>query len=214
MGPSGGGEQAVSSAQDRLLEILAGMREPATLAQLAEASGLHENTVRVHLDGLRERGRVTRLKDASSVRGRGRPAWTYVARQAPYAALAEALAAGLELGGDLTTSDAATRGGRAWGERLTAHLGLQQAEPMERVLLTLEHVGFKPEVGDDGTVRLTHCPFLDAAHAHPEAVCNVHRGLVEGALGGSIDDDSLRPFAEPGACVVHLPTLDQSQDDT
>src|SRR5690606_6843684 len=157
----------------------------ATLAQLSEASGLHINTVRGHLDALRDRGRVTRLRGIPL--GRGRPAWSYVAREAPYAALAEALAAGLESGPGLPPAEAALHGGRAWGERLRERLDLEQERPRDAVLVALDHVGFRPRLGEDGQVRLTHCPFIDAARAHPEAVCSVHRGLVEGALGGPID---------------------------
>ena len=30
------------------------------------------------------------------------------------------------------------------------------------------------------TVAFTHCPFRDLAETHPELVCSLHRGLVEG----------------------------------
>lgn len=203
LGPSGGSELPVSTAQDRLLELLAELDEPATLAQLSEASGLHANTVRGHLDVLLERGRVTRLK--TPTQGRGRPAWAYVGREAPYAGLAEALAAGLEEGGGLSPADAARQGGRRWGERLTERLALDDTAPRERVLIALEHVGFRPELDETGTVRLTHCPFLDAAHAHPDAVCSVHQGLIEGTLGTTVETSALKPFASPGACLVQLP---------
>lgn len=203
LGPSGGSELPVSTAQDRLLELLAELGEPATLAALSAASGLHPNTVRGHLDVLLARGRVTRLK--TRVRGRGRPAWTYAAREAPYAGLAEALAAGLEEGTGLSPAEAARRGGRRWGERLTTRLALDDTAPRERVLIALEHVGFRPELDDTGVVRLTHCPFLDAAHAHPDAVCSVHQGLLEGTLGATVETGALKPFARPGACLVELP---------
>jgi predicted ArsR family transcriptional regulator len=73
-------------------------------------------------------------------------------------------------------------------------------------MLTLEHVGFGPEMSADKTlVRLTRCPLIDAARAHPEAVCSVHLGLIEGALGESLDPAALQPFAEPRACLVSLP---------
>lgn len=202
LGPSGGDTRAVSTAQGRLLEILRSLDGPATLVQLSEASGLHVNTVRGHLDALRDRGRVTRLRGVPL--GRGRPAWSYVAREAPYAALAEALATGLESGPGLPPAEAALHGGREWGARLRDRLDLTGQEPHERVLVALDHVGFRPQLGDDGGVRLTHCPFIDAARAHPEAVCSVHRGLVEGALGSAIDPTALKPFAEPGACIVDL----------
>ena len=55
---------------------------------------------------------------------------------------------------------------------------------------------------------LRTCPLLDAAKRHPEVVCQVHLGLVAGAL--EADDHSaeglgLRPFARPGACELALP---------
>ena len=41
----------------------------------------------------------------------------------------------------------------------------------------------------------------------PEVVCSVHLGIVRGALdtwGTTSDETSLVPFAEPGACLLHL----------
>ena len=73
------------------------------------------------------------------------------------------------------------------------------------MLLALEHVGFAPEEDEDGSVRLTCCPFIDAARVHPQTVCGVHRGLIEGALGTDVANGALQPFAEPGACRVALP---------
>ena len=48
---------------------------------------------------------------------------------------------------------------------------------------------------------------LDAARRHTEVVCSVHLGLVRGALaayGASEDGTALEPFAEPGACLLHV----------
>ena len=47
----------------------------------------------------------------------------------------------------------------------------------------LSELGFDPAVvADDGlaTIAFTHCPFAELAAAHPEVVCHLHRGLVEG----------------------------------
>jgi predicted ArsR family transcriptional regulator len=72
-------------------------------------------------------------------------------------------------------------------------------------MLALEHVGFGPEISADRTsVRLTRCPFIDTARAHPEAVCSVHLGLITGVLGRPLDRAALQPFAGPGACLVTL----------
>ena len=56
-------------------------------------------------------------------------------------------------------------------------------------------------------VRLTRCPLLEAAHKYPDVVCGVHLGLAEGALeeyGADPEGTELLPFAEPGACRLHL----------
>ena len=68
--------------------------------------------------------------------------------------------------------------------------------------------GFEPEADATATtVRLTRCPLLEAAHRSPEVVCSVHLGLVSGALeeyGADPEGSDLVPFAEPGACLLHL----------
>ena len=56
-------------------------------------------------------------------------------------------------------------------------------------------------------VRLTSCPFLSLAEAHPDVVCGVHLGVIGGALGAlgaSGADTDLEPFAAPGACLVRV----------
>lgn len=202
LGPLLAERRAISDAQQRLLDVLVGFDAPVTLAELAEAAGLHENTVRGHLDALHERGHVTRLRVAPH--GPGRPAWSWLARRPAYAALAEALARAVEDGAGVPAREAGRRAGRAWGERLAEQLGTDDDTAQQRLNLALEHVGFAPEEQADGTVRLTRCPFLEAARVHQDSVCSVHRGLIEGALGGAVDPTALRPFAEPGACRVTL----------
>ena len=71
-----------------------------------------------------------------------------------------------------------------------------------------DDLGFAPEADVRATsVRLTRCPLLEAAHRYPDVVCGVHLGLTEGALeeyGAEPGDARLVPFAEPGACRLHL----------
>lgn len=203
VGPPSGASRAPTGAQGRVLAALAQRDSPTTLAQLAEITGLHENTLRGHLDALHQAGHVSRLRVTPS--GRGRPAWSYVAREAPYAALALALSRGLENNPGATAREAGESGGRAWGEQLRELFDEDDQTPEERLMLALEHVGFGPEISASRTsVRLTRCPFIDTARAHPEAVCSVHLGLIKGALGESLDRAALQPFAEPGACLVTL----------
>lgn len=200
LGPVSAVRASVTDAQQRLLDVLSGFDGPATLAEIVTASGLHENTVRGHLDALRDGGHVTRLRSAPH--GRGRPAWCWLARGPAYTGLVEALAQGLESGGRRSAQEVGRRGGRAWGSRLAAQLSADHDTAARRVSQVLKHAGFAPEEQPDGTIRLTRCPFLDAARAHPDSVCGVHRGLIEGAYGGAPGATSLIPFAEPGACLA------------
>lgn len=78
----------------------------------------------------------------------------------------------------------------------------------------LDDLGFTPEVVPErpAEIRLTRCPLLEAAHRHPEVVCAVHLGIVRGALteyGADPAGSALVPFAEPGACRLVLPALEE-----
>ena len=58
------------------------------------------------------------------------------------------------------------------------------------------------------TVLLRTCPLLDAARRHPEVVCQVHLGLVAGALEAHHEpSDGLRlvPFSRPGPASSPCP---------
>jgi predicted ArsR family transcriptional regulator len=105
--------------------------------------------------------------------------------------------------GDVSSDMA--RLGRGWGSRL-----VQSREATEdadgTVVDLLRTLGFDPD-GRPTHLRLRQCPMLDVARRHPEVVCQVHRGLVEGALeaaGGDPDRVDLEAFAERGACILRL----------
>jgi predicted ArsR family transcriptional regulator len=216
--PSSPVPAALSRARRGLLELLQA-EGPRTLAALAARSGLHENTVRGHLEGLAADGLVTREQEAPQ--GRGRPAWRWAARSGAsqeYAGLATALARTLRRTSARPEEDA-LGAGRDWGHGLATGLatgrgvgsvgavaGPGDASAAVRLRGLLDHLGFDPEgEAERGELRLTGCPLLEAALEEPEIVCNVHRGLVAGALAeyGDPDPDvELLPFAEPGACVL------------
>ena len=79
-----------------------------------------------------------------------------------------------------------------------------------KVVAILDEVGFAPEADARATtVRLTRCPLLETAKEYPDVVCGVHLGIVRGALeeyGADSTRTDLLPFAEPGACRLHLLT--------
>ncbi len=170
---------------------LATSTTPLSAQDLADALGLHANTVRLHLERLREAG----LVDVEAIhRGTvGRPQHLYsLAAGAPglgFDPPAHALLAGLlaamaeQMGAD---AEAATATGRAWG--LEAGKRTPSRSCLDSLAAELARLGFEPaadeDIGPDGTARIDflHCPFRELAEAYPELVCNLHRGLCEGVV--------------------------------
>lgn len=206
----------MSRARAIVLERLSRLRQPVTVAELSGMTGQHPNTLREHLDALVEAGFVARsLDEPPGGRGRGRPALRYEVRPAEeaqpqvreYAHLAGALAGHLSR----TSADPqrdAEDAGRHWGRDLVAQdPPAPGADRARHVLAVLDRLGFEPEHGPDGLVLLLRCPLLEAARRQPDVVCHVHLGLVQGvyeSLGPPVEGVSLEPFAEPGACRLHL----------
>jgi predicted ArsR family transcriptional regulator len=221
-------EGAPSRAAAAVHDLLVDHRAPVTAADLARKAGQHPNTVREHLDALVEAGLASRQRASTS--GRGRPAWLYAATAAEqpvvreYAGLATALAMQLARTSAQPREDA-VEAGRVWGEQLAA----QQEPPSSpagarrEVVNLLDGLGFDPQADARvQAVRLRQCPLIAAARQEPEVVCSVHLGIVRGALDTwhtRSDRTSLVPFAEPGACLLHLTgattrTPEQTADGT
>jgi predicted ArsR family transcriptional regulator len=206
------------AARAALLGTLQEQPGPSSLAALAEAAGLHPNTVREHLGALVRGGLVRRRQAVPS--GRGRPAWLYEAGgdegrlRSEYGGLAATLAAAIQRTSG-APRETAIDAGAEWGHQLArarAAAGPPGGGTARReVVDLLEDIGFAPERGGRrSTVRLTRCPLLEAARRYPDVVCGVHLGIVRGALverGGDPAGTELVPFAEPGACLLELPAV-------
>jgi predicted ArsR family transcriptional regulator len=177
---------------------LASSPRPVTATELADRLTLHANTVRLHLERLRDAG----LVDVEPVhRGTvGRPQHVYsLAAGAPglgfdppsYTLLAGLLAALAErVGAD---GDEAGAIGRSWGAE--AGKRTRSRSCAKALTAELERLGFDPAVetsGGEATIAFLHCPFRELAEAYPELVCNLHRGICEGVVGavggGSVED--------------------------
>ena len=214
-------EPPLSGRRAVVLERLQQVGASTTIVALAAELGVHPNTVREHLDALVDRGLAVRGQEQG--RGRGRPAWTYVAatdnvepdqRVRDYAGLATALAAHIAR----TSHDAGTEAldaGIAWGHELAAAHQRKPAPSTARaargqIVDLLQDLGFDPVANPAATtVALRRCPLLDAAKRYPNVVCQVHLGIVRGAMdvvGGDPTRTALLPFAERGACRLHLLT--------
>ncbi len=210
--------RALSPARVTVLDAVQEAAEPTTLAALSEATGLHPNTLREHLDALVARGLVRRTRATPS--GRGRPAWLFSPAEAEpgapgseYAGLAATLAAHIRRTSQEPGEDAIAAG-RAWGRDLARKAGPPDAPGPEaarrQVARLLDEVGFAPTTDAHAhTVRLTRCPLLETAKEFPDVVCGVHLGIVRGALeeyGADSDRTDLFAFSEPGACRLELLT--------
>ncbi|MGH7920908.1 MAG: helix-turn-helix domain-containing protein [Candidatus Dormibacteraceae bacterium] len=199
---------ALASATRRhVLDTLARSPKAMDARALASALGLHVTTVRFHLQHLEEAGLVGRTRGPERRRGRPRMLYRVVgsvrdddAREQLLRVLAAALAA-RGAGGEARSLWA----GRRWADRLAPPDG--GADPgLPALVDTLDRLGFGPQLEGE-TVQLRTCPFREAAREHPEVVCTVHRGLIEGILRNRTSPPPaarLLPFVEPELCVIRL----------
>ncbi len=194
---------------------------PVTTADLVDVVGLHANTVRAHLQELTAAGLV-RMETVPPA-GRGRPAHQYTITDqgravprvndpafAEYRGLTTAFATYLAARSE-DPSDEARDIGRAWGRQLASGEETDGADATGLVIRLLTRLGFTPvppaEATPEEGIALRTCPLLELAEEMPEVICQVHQGLVEGALdqyGSRTTGVQLLPFEEPGACRLHL----------
>ena len=188
---------------------------PRSTGEVAETLGLHPNTVRPHLERMRDVGLLDVEIDS---RGQvGRPTHRYfVAADAPslgleppaFPILARMLvsaAGSLGIGGEDVVE-----AGRDQGRSMAGVAG-DDEEPgacIDALVAALQSMGFDPaaEADDDAaTIAFTHCPFRELAETHPEVVCHLHRGIVEGFLERSpVDVHEFGTLADREPCQVVL----------
>ena len=55
-------------------------------------------------------------------------------------------------------------------------------------------------------IAFAHCPFRELAEAHPDLVCSLHRGLVEGFVDamGDAEVDDFHPLVHRLPCQVTI----------
>ena len=199
---------------------LASSTAPLTANELAERLGLHTNTVRLHLERLREAG----LVDVEPVhRGTvGRPQHVYsLAPGAPgmgfdppsYTLLAGLLATLAERVG--AEADDAAAAGRSWG--VEAGRRTRSRSCVKALAAEMDRLGFDPAIGakrDLVELGFMHCPFRELAEAYPELVCNLHRGICEGVVdemgGGSVVEFATLYDRDPCRVTVAVGYPEQS----
>jgi predicted ArsR family transcriptional regulator len=185
---------------------------PQSTAEIAETLDLHVNTVRPHLERMRDVGLLEVRSEARG--GVGRPQHRYsLAPDAPslgfeppafprLARLLARLAAELGVRDDdaieIGREEGAIEAGRYRNRSCIDALEAQQAL-----------MGFDPTRVEDGastTLAFANCPYGELAREHPEVVCGLHCGMVEGFVDGFADVEvvEFRSLVHRQPCQVEL----------
>jgi predicted ArsR family transcriptional regulator len=194
---------------------LARSAKPLATADIADSLDLHPNTVRPHLERMREVGllevsaevrtavgrpqNLYALSDGAPSLGLEPPTFPMLARM--LVRLAEAAGA--------TPEDAADVG-REQGQ-LDAVPYAKAASCLEALVERLDGLGFDPAVdgsdeGETAVIAFAHCPFRELAEAHPDLVCSLHRGMVEGFVEamGDAEVEEFHPLVHRQPCQVSV----------
>jgi predicted ArsR family transcriptional regulator len=182
-----------------IYQEVAGADTPLSTADIAARLRLHPNTVRLHLEKMREAGLLVMSSDRQGVVGRPQHVWA-LGPQAPSLGLEPAgfrllahLLAEVSAEAGPGAGTAAGVGRRRGRERVRGHAawaGEPRAACVRAVMDELAELGFDPALeaaGEDGqtTISFTRCPFRELAGLYPDLVCELHRGLTEGILAGA-----------------------------
>ncbi|MEB0002568.1 MULTISPECIES: helix-turn-helix transcriptional regulator [Cryobacterium] len=209
-----------SDARRRVLELIAGAREPVDAAAVAASIGLHVTTARFHLDQLEGAGLIRRAVDRTGIRGRPRILFTVnpaVREDGVQRLLSHALVGALAEDDDGGRARA-IRAGERWSSAFD--LEARESEPgtgaaggasdVGPLVHILDGLGFDPiaqsleaspgqpaspsetDARDGMVVELRACPFRDEARHTPAVVCSLHLGLIRGiARSGGHDPDDV-----------------------
>jgi predicted ArsR family transcriptional regulator len=178
-----------------------------TVSEVAATFSLHPNVARHHLDRLASGGYLAVTLERSADAGAGRPAKHYRAAQGAGAdptvelvgrrdeLLVSLLAEALALLGAEEAERMAERVGEEYGRLLAERMEPGEGQrslraAMHAIADALTAHGFAAHAEDRGSntaVVAEHCPFGEAAAAHP-VICAVDRGMVRGLLSGLCGD--------------------------
>lgn len=175
---------------------LARSPKPLATADIAATLELHPNTIRPHLERMRDVGLLDVRTELPT--GVGRPQNVYtVSADAPslglepptFPLLARMLIRLAEL-----TGAGAEEAEIAGHEQGTHDAQLFRSAPscLEALVTRLDALGFDPAIAEgsddeEAVIGFAHCPFRELAEQNPQVVCSLHRGLVRGFVDGLPD---------------------------
>jgi len=189
----------------RILHLVQSRAE-RTIGELCQATGLHPNTVREHLQRLIEGGYVIQASEHRTTRGRPRTLYSAATGMADASSpIARNKAKAAAERGDLLRRVIPTS---------ASALGRDATYQLDALIEHLEESGFEPVVDDEQlTVDLSPCPHAAGRAEDRPMLCSVHLGLMQGVLteaGGPLAAEAVRTSAlpadraVPADCMVQL----------
>ena len=180
-------DRAISALQDptrrRILLDFYAHRPEWTVDDVASAVGVHRTVAHSHLERLVALGFLA----SGQRRGKfGKPAKLYTLAHDQielsypirrFARLASLLAASLKQFAQRGAEEA-RRAGRSYGSSLVR----RPADSVQTALSQLSPLGADYVLVEDNVVRARNCIFRQACEGSEEVVCELHAGLLEGAL--------------------------------
>ncbi len=176
-------------------------RPQRTIAELCEATGLHANTIREHLQRLIDGGYVVPQTERRTTRGRPRVLYSAAGTEAGSSPVARRKVAEAARRGDLMRRVLRVGNG--------GPLAPDAVHQLDALVEDLSAAGFDPLVDEDElTVDLTPCTHAAADDEGRRSMrCAVHLNLMQSVLaeaGGPLAVDGMRPSCDPTQCVVQL----------
>jgi len=195
-----GAYSAISSYSRVEILSLLHERAPRTISELCEATGLHANTVREHLQRLADGGYVVGEPERRTTRGRPRVLYSALGTPDVSSPIARGKARAAALRGDLMR--------RILPGSESSDLSPEALHQLDALTEDLTDAGFDPLVDESAlTVDLSPCLQAPAEASRRQVQCHVHLALMQGVLseaGGPISIAGMRESCDPTQCVVML----------
>ena len=170
-----------------------------TVAELVEATDLHANTVREHLQRLIDDGYVVSATEHRTTRGRPRVLYSATDGVSSQSAVQHRRVRAAAERGDLM---------RRVLPGDTDALDTDALHQIDALVEDLIDAGFDPLIDErELTVELTPCAQASVQAEHREVLCRVHLGIMQSVLSaadGPLAVDGMRPSCDPRECVVQL----------
>ena len=194
----------------------------ATICEIAERLDLHPNTVRLHLEKLREAGLVESAPDRHGSVGRPHLVWT-VRWFAPSLGLEPSGMRMLaHLLGDLAAMDPdasehAEAAGRRRGSELSGAAAAgdrpsrgaaRSAGSVQPALDELASLGFDPTLETSGgrqMIAFGRCPFRELAVIYPDLICQLHKGITAAVVADhGVSLEGFSTLVDPDPCRAEV----------